>query len=353
MNFKGFLKYKVCFFHKEELTEDEFCDKLRTGKQKKLINKVNELGTDISQLNINWDYISSHDKLRTKFIRKFEKYINFDNYSGNPNLSIKKIRLFKDKLNWDILSKSYRFTIDELLEFSKYLNWQYIFFYQNLTVNQIERYFLPQMWWLFSNDKVETENDDIYNKTKNVIIHKNIREIPEDFCEAFKIKLQEYQENKKQLRQILKCELSELINTFNNKGEVNELRKISITINGLEDTKEEEIEENKQLVDGTTQYEQEEINMKEIQTQTEEQNPFGTYNEEDEDDTLNPFEIEEEQEVINVLELYDEPYSDMEEEEQKEEVEEVEEVEEEQKEEVEEEQKEEVEEEQKEEVEEN
>jgi hypothetical protein len=231
MNYKGYIKYKIFRFKKNEITSDEFCDKLRTRKQKKLIKKVKELNTQISQLDINWDYISSHDKLKTSFIKQFQEYINFDNYSLNPNLTIHKIRLFKDKLNWDILSKSYKFTIKELHEFNDYLNWQYIFFYQNLTTKQIQKYFSNHMWWLFFNDNNETTIDHDYNKIKNLIIHKNIREIPYEFCDTFRFKLNEYNQNKKQLRQTLKTELYELINDFNISGTVNKLKEINITIN--------------------------------------------------------------------------------------------------------------------------
>jgi len=326
MNFKGVIKYKIFRFKKIELTEDEFCDKLRTGKQKELIKKVNELGTNVSKLDINWDYISSHDKLKTSFINEFQEYINFDNYSANPNLTINKIRLFKDKLNWNILSRFYKFTVKELFEFNKYLNWQYIFFYQNLTANQVEKYFPQHMWWLFINDEIETETDKDYNKTKNLIIHKNIRDIPEEFCDAFKTKLKEYQENKKQLKQTLKTELCELINDFNKNGEVNELRKITITVNGFNNEVEEVKEEDKTFSDGTTQYELEttekeiqveeekETTEKEIQVEEEEEteNPFEKDDNEmeEEEETENPFEMEEGDEKVSkmdVLEAYDEP----------------------------------------------
>jgi len=230
MNKYGFIKYKILRFKKPIITEGEFCEKIRTGKQKQLIKKIKQTGTNIYNLNINWDYISKQDNLRTCFIEYFQDFIDFDNLSENKYLTINKIRKFRHKLNWNILSRCYKFEIDELKEFSNLLNWQFIFFYQNLTNDVVKKHFTGYMWWLFSNDKIQNDIDIEYKNVNNMIIHKNIRNIPKNFTKTFNKKLNEYVRNREQLKQTLKEELIQLIDNFNSSGEIKRLKSIQINI---------------------------------------------------------------------------------------------------------------------------
>jgi len=242
MNKLGFIKYKILRIKKPIITEGEFCEKIRTGKQKQLIKKIKQTGTNIHNLNINWDYISKQDNLRTCFIEYFQDFIDFNKLSENKYLTINKIRKFRHKLNWNILSRCYKFQIDELKEFSNLLNWQYIFFYQNLTNDVVKKHFTGYMWWLFSNDKIQNDIDFEYKKVNNMIIHKNIRNIPKNFTKTFNRKLNEYVRNREQLKQTLKEELIQLIDGFNSSGEIKRLKSIQINIcNKNKIIKEEDI----------------------------------------------------------------------------------------------------------------
>ena len=230
MNKTGFIKYKIFRMKKPIITEGEFCEKIRTGKQKELVKKIKQTGIDVCNLDINWEYISEQDKLRTCFIEFFKDFIDFDRLSKNKHLTINKIRKFKNRLNWNIMSRCYKFKINELKEFSNLLNWQYIFFHQNLTNNNIKKNFTGQMWWLFSNDAIENTIDEEYKRVNDMVIHKNIRNIPDNFSTVFKRKLEEYIRNREHLKQTLKIELIDLLDNFNSSGEIKKLMSIQINI---------------------------------------------------------------------------------------------------------------------------
>ncbi len=229
MNATGFIKYKIFRISKPLITENVFCNLLRTRRQKLLIKKIKQTGVDISSLNLNWDYISLHDKLKINFIDYFKAYINFDKLSQNKNLKIKHIRKFKDYLNWDILSQTYKFELKDLKAFHSYVNWQYIFFYQNYTKKDISTHFRNRMWWLFPNDKQTSIQED-YTSVMEKIIHNNMRDIPLELADIFDDKLKEYISNKRKLKNVLKQEIFEIFNTYDMDNNIPEIKQINIEI---------------------------------------------------------------------------------------------------------------------------
>ena len=310
MNIKGVIKYKILRMNKPYITENLFCNLMRTKQQKKLLRIIRQTGTDVNNLTINWDYISKNDKLSTSFIKFFKEYINFDNLSKNKNLKIKHINKFKDNLNWDILSVNYKFKIDELKQFKEYVNWQYIFFYQNYTKQDIKDNFSDKMWWLFPNE-TDTIVDENYLKIMEKIIHNNIREIPLRLADNFNTKLEEYEENKKRLKSSLKEELHNLFNDYDAVERINTLQNINVTIydentfihNSTQTENAEEIDiETEMIVEmGPDMYESDSEIEEEIEIlKLDEVNPFGddcydaeaiiNYDIESDSESTNPFE---------------------------------------------------------------
>ena len=310
MNNFGYVKYKVFRMKQPVINENIFSEKIRSGKQKKLIKKIVQSGIDVTKLKINWNFISENDNLEIKFIQYFKKYINFDLLSINSYLTINHIRNFKDDLNWSSLSKNYKFTLEQLIEFKDFVNWEYIFFYQNLTKTNITDKFKENMWWLFLKNKNEEVITEKYNDVNELIINKNIRTIPKKFVKKYTHKLNEYQINQEKLKRTLKNELIELIEEFEDSGEVKELLKINID-NGLKQIDTCDIEIQTEIEEVETreieiQTEKNSIETCEIEIQTGEieeiNNPFEASEYVEEDDEDSPFEnemSEDEDEEIN------------------------------------------------------
>jgi hypothetical protein len=219
MTFKGFVKYVILKRKKKTITEDYFCNKLRNQEQDKLIKKIKELKFDISDLNLNWNYISRNDNLSIKFIEYFSDYINFHDLSLNKHLTTKHLEYFKDDLEWDYISEHFNFDQYDLRKYKNYINWKLIFFYKNTPSYIIKEHFSNQMWWLFLDDK-------LYNDDNNKIMNKNMKTIPKNLIDNFQYTLLEYQRNKIILKDILKQQMNELYGNFMNKNKVITLKKI-------------------------------------------------------------------------------------------------------------------------------
>jgi len=230
MNKTGFFKYKILRLNKPIIADNYFCEKIRTGKQNKLIKKLRQTGQDISSMKLNWDYISQRDNLEIRFIEEFKDYIKFDKLSENKYLTIKHIRVFKNNLNWNILSRFYKFKLQHLLEFQHKVNWEYIYFYQNLTSANIQKHFRYQMWWLFSDDEIKNDLDTDYKRVNDMIIHKNIRTVSTQFAKRYHKKLTEYQRNREELKETLKGELIDLIDEYQNDGTIKRMMSIQINL---------------------------------------------------------------------------------------------------------------------------
>jgi len=272
MTLKGFIKYNILKKNKRIITEDYFCNKLRSNEQDKLITKIKELKVDISQLNLNWNYISLTDNLTIKFISYFKEYINFHDLSLNKNLTTKHLDKFKEDLEWDILSEHYNFTLDDLHIYKNYINWKYIFFYKNTPSDIIKDDFNRYMWWLFLNDRIYNENDITYAKYNDMIINKNMHSIPKQLIDRFEYTLLEYKRNKIILKDVLKIQLNSLYGEFINNKEIIDLKKIDCNIFRVEQ-KEQEIQNEKIMKLKITCDQSNQINLKPISfvlsTQTE------------------------------------------------------------------------------------
>ena len=313
MNKTGFLKYKVLKFKKPFITESFFSEKIRTNKQDKLIKTIKQLGVNVSELNINWEYISEHDRLNTNFIEFFKDYIDFDLYSINKNLTIHKIKKFREYLNWNLLSKYYKFTIDDMIMFKNLLNWRYIYFYQNLTSKQIKDNFTRQMWWLFDNDKIDDDIDERYDIINDMVIHKNIRNIPDELIKKYDDKLSEYINNKIQLKKILKNNLTILLEEYHKDSKIEETYPVNIKIDKGNKEIEIQTEKNVKEIEIQTEKIKNENMNKGIQTEEEIQDleiyDEGYTDDEYEEELENPFESDEyeneDNEEENVFEKYE------------------------------------------------
>jgi hypothetical protein len=230
MSLTGYIKYNVLKKKKRIITEDYFCNKLRNNDQDKLIKKIKELKFDISQLNLNWNYISLNDNLTIPFIKYFQEFINFHDLSLNKNLTKKHLKKFKDKLEWDSLSEFYNFTLDDLHLYKNYINWKFIFFYKNTPSDTIKDDFSNKMWWLFLDDKIYNDNDVQYVKLNDMIINKNMHTIPKELIDRFGYTLLEYRRNKIIMKDVLKTQLNQLYNEFINKKKIIDLKKIDCNL---------------------------------------------------------------------------------------------------------------------------
>jgi len=270
MTLKGYIKYNILKKNKKIITEDYFCNKLRNNEQNKLITRIKELKVDISQLNLNWNYISLNDDLTIKFITYFKEYINFHDLSLNKNLTTKHLEKFKEDLEWDILSEHYNFTLDDLHIYKNYINWKFIFFYKNTPSEIIKEDFNRYMWWLFLNDRKFNENDITYAKYNDMIINKNMHSIPKQLIDRFEYTLLEYKRNKIILKDVLKIQLNSLYEEFINNKEIIDLKKIDCNIFRVEQ-KDQEIQNGKRIRLKITcdQSSQTNLKTKNFSTQTE------------------------------------------------------------------------------------
>lgn len=219
--------YNNIFNKNIKITEDIFCNYIRIQKQDKLIKKMKKSKTDINTLIINWNYISQYDKLTINFIKYFKNNINFKLLSINKNINYDIINEFKHNLNWILLSKTYNFTIDEMKYFNKFIKWEYIFFYNNNPSEDLKFFFKENLWWLFLKDNLIENIDNHYYYINQKILNKNIQLIDESLIDTFNYKLNEYIQNKKTLKKILKIQLLNLYNEYDNNNKLLELKDIN------------------------------------------------------------------------------------------------------------------------------
>ena len=99
-----------------ELTIDEVFDYIRENKNK-----------------VDWNVISSWQKLSEDFIREFQYRVNWDCISACQQLSEDFIREFKDRVYWYRISSCQKLSEDFIREFEDRVDWLYICKYQNLT----------------------------------------------------------------------------------------------------------------------------------------------------------------------------------------------------------------------------
>ena len=250
----SFLKYNILKMKKPNIDENFFCEYVRTDQQEKLIKLIKQFNIKVSKLKINWEYMSLYDKLDVEFCLTFKKYINFANLSRNKYLTINHIKEFKDYLDWTNLSKNYKFSVPQLKDFEEYISWQSIFFYQNLPIKTLKENFANKMWWLFLNDHQETFIDRDYEHTNDLIINKNIQEVPIDFIKQYNNKLEEYKTNQKILKLNFKRELIDYVKTYDKEKQIKKLLPVKILGTNkdgekidLHDIIEKAIEENKKI----------------------------------------------------------------------------------------------------------
>jgi len=79
--------------------------------------------------DINWNYISSDQKLSEEFIREFKDKVYWYSISRYQKLSEEFIREFKDKVNWYSISRYQKLSEEFIKEFNLNIsenNWLYV-----------------------------------------------------------------------------------------------------------------------------------------------------------------------------------------------------------------------------------
>ena len=90
------------------MTEDEIREEIKKG------------------LNIDWNHISSYQKLSEKFIREFSDKVDWYYISFHQKLSEEFIREFSDKVYWVYISSSQKLSEKFIREFADRVNWNFI-----------------------------------------------------------------------------------------------------------------------------------------------------------------------------------------------------------------------------------
>ena len=124
------------------LTEEfirEFQDKVNWN----FISTYQKLSEDFIrefQDKVNWKNISVYQKLSENFIRKFQDKVDWDKISRLQTLSEKFIRKFQYKVRWSGISKHQRLSEDFICEFQDKVFWSYISKYQRLSKDFISKF---------------------------------------------------------------------------------------------------------------------------------------------------------------------------------------------------------------------
>ena len=173
-----------------------------------------ELGTDLISINdIDWHYISKHQKLSENFIREFQDKVYWTYISCHQKLSEKFIIEFQDKINWTRISISQKLSDGFIREFQDYVNWFWISTSQKLSEEFIREFQHKIDWYNISSfqklsedfikefqDKIDWCNISKYQKlSENLIIEfkdkvnwSNIskyQKLSPEFIKEFKIKI--------------------------------------------------------------------------------------------------------------------------------------------------------------------
>ena len=110
-----------------ELTIDEVFDYIRENKN-----------------IVNWNVISSWQKLSEEFIREFQYRVNWDCISACQQLSEDFIREFEDKVEWISISIDQKLSENFIREFENRVDWCFINEYQQLS-NKFRREFQDKL----------------------------------------------------------------------------------------------------------------------------------------------------------------------------------------------------------------
>ena len=130
---------------------------------------------------VNWDYISIHQKLSEEFIKENFDKVNWDFISQYQKLSEEFIKENSDKVNWDFISQYQKLSEEFIKENSDKVNWDFISQYQKLNEKFIEENNLSksQNNWLYASkeDKLKyiKENTNYEIQGNNLIAFKAIR----------------------------------------------------------------------------------------------------------------------------------------------------------------------------------
>ena len=104
--------------------------------------KVLNLNCKIEEFKnkVDWNFVSSYQKLSEDFIREFKDFVNWHKISISQKLSEDFIREFKYKVNWYEISICQKLSKDFIRECQHYVNWNYVSFYQKLSEDFIKEF---------------------------------------------------------------------------------------------------------------------------------------------------------------------------------------------------------------------
>jgi len=109
---------------------------------------------------VNWTYISADQNLSEEFIREFADKVNWYNVSIYQLLSEEFIREFSDKVYWYNISYYQKLSEEFIREFANKIRWSNISFYQKLSEEFIREF----------ADKVDWYNVSAYQKLSESFI---------------------------------------------------------------------------------------------------------------------------------------------------------------------------------------
>ena len=165
------------------------------------INKMNDkekldylnkqLGTSYESLdNIDWDYISSCQKLSESFIREFKYKVVWYYVSSCQKLSEDFIREFSDMVDWYRISLLQKLSENFIREFKDRVYWRNISKYQKLSVDFI-REFKDRVDWRYISESQKL-SEDFIREFKDRVDWSGIsiyQKLSEDFIREFKDKV--------------------------------------------------------------------------------------------------------------------------------------------------------------------
>ena len=129
-----------------ELTLDEVFDYIRENKNK-----------------VDWNVISSWQKLSEDFIREFQYRVNWDCISANQQLSEDFIREFENLVDWFYISECQKLSEEFIREFRDRVDWSCISYYQKLS-EEFMREFEDKIDWSVVSDVYQTLSEKFYER---------------------------------------------------------------------------------------------------------------------------------------------------------------------------------------------
>ena len=140
-----------------ELTIDEVFDYIRENKNIvnwNVISSWQKLSEDFIrefQNRVNWLCISKYQQLSEEIIKEFEHKLDWFYISMYQNLTEEFIRELQDRVEWLCISKYQRLSEGFIREFKDKVDWFYISKYQNLTEDFI-REFKDEVDWEYISE---------------------------------------------------------------------------------------------------------------------------------------------------------------------------------------------------------